>query len=524
MFSKLFRLKNSQQIHQSIQFIALITLGVGLPFSKIPLTLATILLVVNVILLWDWKLVFTKWFTNKVLVIFLVLVFFELISLVWSDNLNYGLDDLRKKLPLYSIPLCVLIVPISKNQWKWISYGFLISLCITASLNCAFYFQWIGYKKSLNFRELSMFVSHIRYALLVVLGIFLSSYLMISRQLALIIGIPLISFLLVYTFLSQVLAGYLAFSAVLLFLAFYYINGINNVVKRRFSYALLFFGLNLILIGVYYLLQPIAHKETFKAVQEKTKMGNEYNFMDPPYWENGYPVLSYMCEKELEPSWNKRSTIKYFEKDNTGEQVRFTLWRFLTSKGLRKDAESLAKLTQKEVEAIENGVSSCELMKGGLQARLYQLKNDYDPYNPNGKSGAERMIHAKIAWKIITRFPFFGIGAGDIEDEFKHQFSQNDYQLRPEFQHRTHNQFLTFWITSGIVTLASFLVVLFLGFYLSLKFKIAFLGCFTMIILTSCLSEDTLETQVGGTLAAVLIAILALVWDQKMNNQISVLT
>ncbi len=55
------------------------------------------------------------------------------------------------------------------------------------------------------------------------------------------------------------------------------------------------------------------------------------------------------------------------------KETKNTLYRFLSSKGLRKDKNGIDALSPEEIQAIENGIPNVDLMgKSGLFQRIHQ--------------------------------------------------------------------------------------------------------------------------------------------------------
>lgn len=493
-----------KNIHQTIQFIACIGIAIGLPWSKIPLSLATMLLGLNVILLNDWKKVFATWFSNKILLFLIAFVAFEWLSLLWSSNLTYGLDDVRRKLPLLVLPLCISVIPLTKQQWKWIALFFLGSLVITTGINYAFYAKWIGNKTYHDYRNISLFISHIRLALLLVAGIVICCFWWLKKEPFRILSIPLIAWFIFYTNISQVGFGYVAL-AICFILAFYlYIFNRKNKLLKYGSAAIVSFGIICGFIFLYSNLQPIPKKVKYTQEPKFTKSGNPYMFAKEPLWENGYPIIAYINEDELKTAWEKRSKINY----ETGEgnaQLKFIIWRFMASKNLKKDKEGLDQLSDKEIRAIENNIASDVMLKGGFNARFYEIRNQLSDKDPNGKSLLMRLIYLKLGWQITKEnFPF-GVGSGDVQDAFNAKYESNSQGLNKEFWNRAHNQYLTVLISSGIIGFILFLLIWFSIIHHSFKTNQQLYTILTVVVLSSFLSEDTLESQTGVTIAAFLI-------------------
>ncbi len=505
-----------RNIHQNIHFIAFIALAVGLPWSKIPLSLATMLLGLNIFLLNDWKMVFKTWLSNRTLIFLFLFLAFEWLSLLWSSNLEYGLDDVRKKLPLFAIPLCLAVIPLSIKQWKWVAFFFLVALFVTSFLNYGYCSHWFGQKKYTDFRQLSLFISHIRLALLLVIGMVLCVFWWIRKERFRLLALLFLLWFLFYTNSSQVGFGFVALGVVLLFGLVVLLFRIQKKPLRVAAFGVLLIGSTCLTAYLYQELRPIPQKVSYVQQPRFTKYGKPYEFWDEPYWENGHPVLAFICEEELKTAWEKRSIVSY-ESGTGNNQLRFIIWHFMASKNLKKDKEGVEQLTDEEIKAIEAQIPSVEMMKGGFHARFYEIRNQLAEKDPNGKSLLMRLIYLKVGWKIaLSNFPF-GVGAGDVEDAFNTSYSKDNFGLQKIYWKRAHNQYLTVFISSGLIGILFFLLIWLSIFKESVSRKSPLFFLLTLLLLCSFLSEDTLESQTGVTIAAFLIGAFVNYFSTKNN-------
>jgi hypothetical protein len=124
----------------------------------------------------------------------------------------------------------------------------------------------------------------------------------------------------------------------------------------------------------------------------------------------------------------------------------------------------------------------------------------------NGHSITQRFEYWKAAAGIITGHPVLGVGTGDIQQAFDHQYEISKTNLRKEWRLRSHNQYLSITVAFGFFGLIWFLFAL---IYPSLKLKgysdFLYLTFF-IVAAVSFITEDTLETQVGVTFFAFLNA------------------
>jgi len=229
--------------------------------------------------------------------------------------------------------------------------------------------------------------------------------------------------------------------------------------------------------------------------------------------ENGYLTWIYVCEMELEGAWNARSTFDYAGNDTRGHELRYTLIRYLTSRGLRKDSAGVAMLSEEDISWIEKGVANIMFTEGFTFYRMfYELVWQVDYYmhggNPSGHSVTQRIEYARAGWMIFREHPVFGVGTGDVPDAFARQYEKMGSILSEEWRLRAHNQYLTFLIAFGTVGFILVMISLicpaimeggFSGFRFVIFMSIAFL---------SMISEDTLETSAGAMFFSFFYALL----------------
>jgi hypothetical protein len=258
-------------------------------------------------------------------------------------------------------------------------------------------------------------------------------------------------------------------------------------------------------------LAPLPEKVKISELKRISKYGEPYYFEEKTPWENGYPILAQIALKEIDSCWNSVSNLRYnIDKDAKGTMVHYTLWRYMTSRGLPKDREGFSKLSKQEIQLIERGIASVELAKGGLHARLHSLRTQIQyPEDPNGHSMLQRFEYWKAAKAIIAQNWLFGLGAGDIDDAFQEIYESTNSKLLPQNRHRSHNQYLTTWITSGLFGLFAFLWLWVQVIRSSLQMRAFEWLSFAGIVITSFLIEDTLETQIGVTFIAFFFGLFA---------------
>ena len=247
---------------------------------------------------------------------------------------------------------------------------------------------------------------------------------------------------------------------------------------------------------------------------QTTALGASYqHFPERCLRENGNPVWINVAWSELEASWNAISGVSFDGPDGRNQELKTTLIRFLTSKGLTKDAAGIHALSKGDIEHVEAGIPTVlEFEHQGLRRRWdiiqFEIANWLDGGDPSGHSLVQRFAFLHAASYVYHSHPLLGVGTGDLKREFASAYVAIDSPLQLPFRLRAHNQYVTFLISGGPIALILWIAVL-----VSLHFTQATVPerratlLFVLILGLSCLSEDTLETQAGVTFAGLFIGL-----------------
>jgi hypothetical protein len=214
----------------------------------------------------------------------------------------------------------------------------------------------------------------------------------------------------------------------------------------------------------------------------------------------------------MREAWNRRSRISYDTLDMKNQQIHHTLVRFLASKGYRKDAGGVNKLTHKEIEAIEKGIANVVFMNGfSIRGSIYELIWGYEEYektgDPTGSSLMQRVEFWKASMGLIRDNWLTGVGTGDMNIAFDKQYQKMHTKLALSERWRSHNQFLSIFVGFGIFGFLWFLFAILYPPLVLKKFDDFFFLTFFIIAIISMLPEDTIESQSGVTFFAFFFAL-----------------
>lgn len=508
--------------HQAIRFGSLLALAVGLPLSHFLVSVGTIALTIN----WFWEgnqvIKWKRFFTNPTAWAIVSIYLLHLVGLLWTTDWVYGWKDIRIKVPLLALPIILATSdPLSVRQIRGILLAFIGALFIGSLVSMGAYLGWFG-KAHADTRDISLFISHIRFSLMIAWGILFLVYEMINPKLSagnrmgfLILAAWLMAFLLILESLS----GVIAFGcAVLVSLLYFALHLQNRAIKSVMLVVLVSVP---ILAGFYlqsFYARYFTPRELLENFDEFSPRGEPYiNTTHDPQLENGYYVNIYIAPIELGEAWDERSDLPFAGTTRKGEPMRETLERFLTSKGLRKDRDGVAQLSDEEVRAVENGIANANYLKWNsllirIHKTIWEIENYSIGHNPEGNSLTQRFEYWKAGWSIFLDHPWLGVGTGDVPDAFEAKYEELDSQLSSQYRLRGHNQYLTIALTFGGLGLLVFVVAMILPFFTSRAARTYPYIIFFTIAAVSMFNEDTLETQMGVTFYAFMTSFLLFVY------------
>lgn len=465
------------------------------------------------------------------IIIFVSIFLLHIIGLFYTQNFAYAGKDLRIKLPILLFPVILgTSLKLSAKEIKLILVIFTISILVKTLYGIFSLFGLIGVEIT-DFQKLAGKFSHIRYALLINIASFSMLYYLIfnteretlKRKIFYITSFVWLSFFLL---ILHSVTGWIIWCILFIFsLIKFSIIQKNKILKRLFlSFSVLSF------LGIIFYISYSVHRfyRTDKLNPEKiekyTKERNRYkNFLNSTQKENGHYVNIYLCEKELKSEWNKRSNIDYSNLDKKRQKIKYTLIRYLTSKNLRKDKEGVLKLSNKDVQNIENGMTNYIFAENfAVYPKIYEFLWQIDKYrsgcNPDNQSVSQRLEFLKNAKEIIKRNFWLGVGTGDVKDEFQKQYELSKSKLSGKHRLRAHNEYVTIFLTFGLL---GFLWFLFAFIYPLLKTKkfndYLFLISYITISL-SMINEDTLETQMGATVFAFFLSFFLFAGKEQITS------
>lgn len=499
-----------ERIHRYIFLFGLLGLGYGVMMGAVPTSIPQFILMGNWLLEGKFKDKRLQLKNNKFFWIVSGIFFIHLSGLLYSADIEAGLQDLKIKVPLLLLPLVLFSTPvISKKEFHALLYCFIIG-SFTNTGWCLVYSFVLHHNDAT--REASRFMSHIRLGLYLDMAIAICVYFVFETSvlfkklawtlcaiyfICVLIVLGLASGLINFMILLLISLGviilrqnlFLKLAALLIFagLVFLVIRYVNGVKKMQ--------------------LNP---RQTQNNIpQEYAPSGRTYIHYDRGgQKENGNYIQINIQADEIYRAWKRDFPLDSFNYESKHNLDRFAvLIRYMASKGLNKDSISYGLLTAEDKANVRNNITNYEYPNWSyLHKRTYELVNEYDEFTHhrfvNGHSLTMRLYFWKAALHLIKEHPLLGVGTGDVKRELDRTYAETNSPLDPEWFKRPHNQFLTVTVALGATGLFLFLFSVFYPAIALRRTLPKLYWPFFIVALLSFLIEDTLETQAGCTFYA----------------------
>lgn len=492
--------------------VALALCGMLLPWGTAPLSMAEMLLV----LIWLVRLVRSPEarvrsrdaFRPSPVSVFLSFLGLHILGLGWTTDLEWGMDLVRILAPVLVFGVVLGCGPrLKEDAYRGVLWSGAWSVVISTVL-CVLL---VG-KEVTDHRSLSVFISHIRLALLLVLAF--AVFLLVRPVDRRWWPVQAAGALWSLYFLLRLgsFQGLFMVATIMAILLWRHSHRWSPVMRVAMRAALL--------------LLPAALLVTFGAIWHRLdrdpagsgfmerSAGGERYMHDPnnPQREGGRHVWANIAWAELHRTWPLRSEMGLADADGRGHAVYGTLFRYLTSMGLPKDSVGVMMLSDADVRRIEQGIANVNQGKRWrLLERFEEVMLEVAHYrvygDANGHSVTMRMEYRKVGWTIAKAHWLTGVGTGGTRPAFAQAYERLGSTLRPEWRHRAHDQLLTLWISFGVFGMVWCVFSWWWPAWRLGAWRDPLFIAFAVVLGVSFLADDTLETQTGATVFALYYAL-----------------
>lgn len=504
-----------RDVFRTVHVGALVLCAVMLPWSKALLSLSLLLLVAN----WligglvqrEFGARFKRAFLHPSPLLFIAFFMLHIVGLLWTSERTWGLDLVRILSPV----LALGAVLGGSKRLTALELRTILLFGAWSVVVSTFACLLLRSGASDDYRALSVFVSHIRLALLLCMAIAVFALDGQSPRALRMAGYLAACWALYFINRLASIQGYFIVLIIAACLTWRWAGARSSAVRWGLRGGLVIIPM-IILAWIW-----TTVRESYRlpdpatiAKFERTAGGEYYQHdITNPQMENGNHVWMYVAMGELKRGWGRRSERSLDDKDDKGHFIWSTLVRYMASKGLRKDSVSFHVLTEADIRAVERGVANADpQVQGGLGGRfqevIFELQQYYAMGAVDGHSVAMRLEYLRVGWRIARENWLFGVGTGDTQAAFDRQYEAMGSRLSPEWRHRAHNEYLTLWISFGIAGLAFCLFSWLWPAHQLHAWRRPHFVAWAIIFGISCITDDTIETQVGATFFAFYYALL----------------
>ena len=499
-----------KSFHNTVYFVSLSLIAISLPSSRYLLTVSEILLAANWLAEADFRTRFIRLKADKPAIAFMLIYLVNVIGLLWSRDPEYALkSDLMHKLPTLFMPLILATTPFPDRKKIRIVLGLFISSVLVVS--------FIGFfgrilRADPLFRDASPYMPGLYMGMMLIIAAFQLPLLV--RQLTekkwhFWLSLAVSVWMIFFVFYLRALSSVASLTAIITFSVVILVRRVNKPLLK-ISIPLVFF------IAAFLALWPLAgiykqvHTESgtdFGKLPAFTALGNPYVHDSVSIiTENGNPVYIFLADEELRDAWNERSSIDFDSLDLMGQELKATLYRYLSSKGLRKDRQGMAMLTDRDIHAIERGTANyLNVDRPGIYVRAYEEIMSLSVYNTSSRSETswgsltKRIELWRASAESFKKHPVLGWGTGSIIKAMDYGLGKTGSTLAGQNM-KPHNQYLYILLTLG---LAGLLVIALLYGYFVIKSKAQHSFMFVLMLimfLVNFLGNNSFESQPGQDL------------------------
>lgn len=534
-----------QQVCSFNYSVLLCLMAIAMPTSNFFMNLWWVLLLANWLVEGDFGAKLARFRSSYLLHAVLVLFGMHLVGMLWSEDMAYGFNDIRKKLPLLAVPVVLLTSErLSRFRWTHLQVIYVFTVVIVSIIGLIRHLVI----PDLPYRDIIPWISHIRFSLNVVFVICILMYRFrdadacfshyvegFNRTRAFLGKAPLQSvslprrfsavyraadmlmvlFLLFFLLLQQSYTGVVVLGAIVIVAAFWSRN--LKAVLSVVAAMMLVGGVVGYHVYDYYHLRSLS----VEPLQECTANGNPYVHEQNGFIECGGYVHNYLCYEELYREWPKHSSMSLDSVSEVGFAIDKALIRYLNCLNLPKDSLGVSLLSPADVALIEKGVGNPHYaQQGSLNKFFDQLLFEFENARHNGDIRGFTMLERfelwANGWQCILQQPWFGVGTGDLVNVEHARLAEIDSSIADTSKH-IHNQYLTLILAFGFVGFA--VIVFFFARALVCGGRASLLNvAFVVLVLVSFVNEDTLETLAGVMLVVFWGSLLYVERVRKNHN------
>ena len=496
-----------KSLHDWIWYGSICLLVTMMPVSRYMATVSLIIMAANWIAQGRFRERFRVFATDRPAVALSLIYGLNVAGLLWSKDLHFALfNDLLHKLPILILPVIFSTSPVpDAKRVRLILFLFIASVFLVSLIGISNRLILSNYE----FRDASPFIIGLYYSILLILAAFQLPPL--TRQATgskgwHYAGLAISGWLIFYLFYLRSLSGIASFAGVLILLIIMWLAAERRTYLKISVTTIILLITALTAVSFIRIYHETHHENDtdFSSLPVKSDKGYYYyHDTNAIMRENGNLVMINIAETELKDAWNAVSELDFDSADMSGDYLKYTLFRYMASKGLRKDSNDFMQLNEADIEAVEKGITNYRNTgRPGFMIRVHDEMRGLYIYRKTEKresyagSFTERLDQWSASWQAFKEHPVFGWGTGSILLAVDYGFEKNGSPLAGRGM-KPHSQYLYILLTLGITGLILYIglysyAVIKTGIYKLLIFKV-----FIVVFVVNFLANNSFEDQLG---------------------------
>jgi hypothetical protein len=446
--------------HQTVFFFALALFAVSLPLSRYFITISEIILFANWLAEGDFRNRLRLLRNDRPALAFIMIYGLSVIGLLWSRDPVSGIEnDLLHKSPTLFLPVIFATTPAPDGKRvRTVLMLFISSVFIASAAGLLFR----EFRADPDFRSASPFMPGIYTGMMLIIA---SGQLpLLARQAArrgpwLWLSLAGSGWFILYLIYLRTLSGVISLAVIVTLLMVVLVLRLKSRGARIAAMAAAAGVAGLLLwplAGIYrqvHAANPVSLHELPAATVNGTPYLHDTVSI---IRENGNPVYIFLADPELRESWNRRSDLDFEGTDLMGQELKATIYRYMSSFGLRKDSIGMAMLSDRDIRAIERGITNhLNVDRPGIYVRAYEEIMSLDIYYTSGRretswgSLTKRIDLWRSSIVAFRKHPLLGWGTGGVLKAMDYGMEQTGSTLAG-LNMKPHSQYLHVLISHGM--------------------------------------------------------------------------
>ncbi len=499
-----------ETVHQAVYFFSLSLIAVSLPLSRYFITVGEVILIANWLGEGDFMKKISRLRADRPALAFMMVYFLSVIGLLWSRDPGSGIaNELLHKSPTMFLPLIFATTPPPDGKKTRVVLLLFILSVLLVSIT-GFLMRELG--DDPLFRSASPFIPGLYLGLMLIIA---SVQLpLLVRQVTVknrwfLLSLAVSAWLLIFLFYLRTLSALVSLAVIIIFITAVFAVRLKSVIARisLSGSVIILSGMALWPVTGIYRQVHTGNNVDFRKLPAETVNGTPYlHDTVSIIRENGTPVYFFLADSELRDSWNRRSDLDFDGRDLMGQELKPTIYRYMSSLGLRKDSAGVALLTDRDIREIERGTTNhLNVGRPGIYLRAYEEIMSLDIYYSSGRmetswgSLTKRIDLWRASLEAFRKYPLTGWGTGGVLVAMDYGMEQTGSTLAG-LNMKPHSQYLYVLLSHGIIGFIA--TVLFLVYFFRKKqaHRSFMFMLFLLLFLVHFIGNNSLESQPGQDL------------------------